>query len=103
MSDAPKRIWCGPDADGTWDYVWAELEPEPDLGRTVPYVREDAAEVEALRRENERLRSLVFVGYQEGYAEAGGHWRSDSGWNDSETKFALDNPPPSAALQGETD
>ena len=60
-----------------------------------------AGEVEALRRENERLRSLVFVGYQEGYTEAGGHWRSDSGWNDSETKFALDNPPPRAALQGE--
>jgi hypothetical protein len=54
-----------------------------------------------LQAENERLRGLVFVGYHEGYTEAGGHWRGNSGWDDSETKFALDNPPARAAVQGE--
>ena len=116
MSDAPERIWVEPPyftlhgevPNVVWEPQWpAENAQAFQSVRAngVEYIRADllAIEVEALRKENERLRSLVFVGYHEGYTEAGGHWRGNSGWNNSETKFALDNPPPSAALHGETE
>jgi hypothetical protein len=47
------------------------------------------AEVMKLRKENERLRSLVFAAYCEGWIEAGGGVLVDNKWAQSECRAAL--------------
>jgi hypothetical protein len=43
----------------------------------------------AVMGENERLRGLAFTAYCEGYIAAGGKWQDDNGWQDSESRAAL--------------
>ena len=48
-----------------------------------------AVRYDALTARVKVLEGLVFVAYQEGWAAAGGHWGSNSGWETSEARAAL--------------
>jgi spore germination cell wall hydrolase CwlJ-like protein len=48
-----------------------------------------ARQLLAVMGENERLRGLAFTAYCEGYIAAGGKWQDDNGWQDSESRAAL--------------
>jgi hypothetical protein len=80
---APKRIWAYNDRSG---YGFTALGNQPKFQR-VEYVRADLHE--ALAKRVKMLEGLVFSAYQEGWAAAGGHWRSNSGWETSESRAAL--------------